>query len=169
MTVPEPRPPGKVRTKPPASNRSVPILDRVQKKITPVQAAKMTVEATIKRPIGKPRRLGSVADILKAMADGSPVVVEARLPRAAVGLRVPKPTVVLPTGYLALNGAEGNGLMRAVITLVTYDEKRDAVRFTPALGRGWGQGGRAWLATEDLRELLKRGAKAWAPEKGPIP
>jgi hypothetical protein len=144
----------------------VPILDRVQKKLTPVQAAKLTVEGTIRRPIGTPRRLASVADILKTMADGSPVVVEARLPKAAVGVRVPKPTVVLPTGYLALNGAEG--LMRAVITLVTYDEKRDAVRFTPALGRGWGQGGRAWLATSDLRELLKRG-KAWAPEKGPIP
>jgi len=145
----------------------VPILDRIQKKLKPVVAARRTVELTIKRPIGQPRRLESLEAILRTMADGSPVVLMANLPRVAFERRVPRPGVAVdPRGYFVLNGSPRT---RNVVTLVYHNPKLHAVRFTPALGRGWGEGGRAWLRTDDLRALLNNGAKAWAPEKGPIP
>jgi hypothetical protein len=158
------------RTKPPAANRSVPILDRIQKRLSPVEAARQTVELTIDRPIGKARRLATVAQVIKTMADGSPVVVVGRFPM--LGPRLAKTDV---TGYFTLNGhgtlarTPRTAWGRSAIVLMVYSKKRDAVRFTPALGRGWGQSGRAWLTTKDLRQLLSNGARAFAPEKGPIP
>ena len=150
------------RTAPPGPNRSVLIVDRVRARLSPVEAARRVVADAIGRPIGHPRVLHSVAEVLKTMADGSPVVISARLPVSRRRLVMPE-----PTGYFRLNGHPATG--REVVTLVTYNAKRDAVRFTPALGRGWGESGRAWLSVADLKQLFADGAKAWAPEKGPMP
>ena len=51
------------------------------------------------------------------------------------------------------------------MTLVTSSKKRGAVCFTSGLGRGYGEGGRAWLTLEDLGTLFKAGIVVWAPEK----
>jgi hypothetical protein len=52
-----------------------------------------------------------------------------------------------------------------VVTVVTSSKRRGAVRFTSALGCGYGEDGRARLTLDDLGTLSKLGTVEWAPEK----
>jgi hypothetical protein len=137
-------------TKPPAHNRSVPIFDRIALGIDARAAAWRTADGIHNVSSGSKRQLPSTVEaILKTMADGTPVVLTAKLPAGP-------PT---PEGYLVSNGFEG---VCQTVALVTYFPKRQAVRLTPSLGVGWGQWGRAYLTLDDLRDALEGGGRAWA-------
>ena len=135
------------RRKAPTLNRSVPIIERVAEGLSGPVAAWRTVRTMIGAATGKPRLLArNVSAVLKAMADGTPVVLAATLPRT--------PTV---DGYL-LAGARP---VRQTVALVGYSARRRAVRITPSLGIAWGQAGRAWLSLEALGQALADGGRAY--------
>jgi hypothetical protein len=158
------KPRSTTRRKAPALNRSVPILDRAAEGLSGPVAAWRTVRTMIGAPTGKPRPLArSVSAVLKAMADGTPVVLAATLPTT--------PTV---DGYLGETAGSAKAMAvkkpiadkRArlqTFAIVGYSAKRKAVRVTPSLGIAWGQAGRAWLSLELLGRALAGGGRAYAP------
>jgi len=151
------RPPG------PGPNRTVPIFDRRDEKMTAPGAAWRTVDAMLlprprrgrpRRPArpwdGERRELSGVAAILKALQAGLPVVVSGDFPATPPNL----------DGDLVPNGK----VEPTTVALVYYNPDRDAVRLTPSLGVGWGQMGRAWLSVDGLRRVMREGGRAWAPK-----
>jgi hypothetical protein len=138
------------RKKAPGLNRSVPILDRTAAGLSGPEAAWRTVCAVLEVESVAAKRLQTVPAVLKTMADGTPVVLTAKLPPAPQS-----------DGYLVPNGS---GTPRQTVAVIAYSAKRDAVRVTPSLGEGWGQGGRAWLSIPLLRRALAAGGRAWAPK-----
>ena len=150
------------RRKAPTLNRSVPIIERVAEGLSGPVAAWRTVRTMIGAATGKPRLLArNVSAVLKAMADGTPVVLAATLPST--------PTV---DGYLGETAGSANAMAvkkpradkRAclqTVAIVGYSAKRKAVRVTPSLGIAWGQAGRAWLSLEALGQALADGGRAY--------